>query len=99
MKPLPLLSLVSRLEDAVRLDPWVARTKSVVDAVIRPQQLRDVLHGVPIGHPVHPMSVQIPLGAGHSPRPCWMLCPEMTVLRLYWSEWVWSAPCPPQSPA
>ena len=63
MKPLPLLSLVSRLEDAARLDPWVARIKGVVDAVIQPQQLRDVLHGIPIGHPVHPMSVQVPLGA------------------------------------
>ncbi len=63
MKPLPLLSLVSRLEEAARLDPWVARTKSVVNAAIRPQQLRDVLHGIPIGHPVHPMAVQVPLGA------------------------------------
>ncbi len=63
MQPLPLLSLVSRLEDAAGLDPWAARTKTVVDALIQPQQLRDVLHGIPIGHPVHPMAVQVPLGA------------------------------------
>lgn len=63
MRALPLLSLVSRLEDAARLDPWVGRIKNLVDAVIQPQQLRDVLHGIPIGHPVHPMAVQVPLGA------------------------------------
>ncbi|REK86980.1 Rieske (2Fe-2S) protein [Streptomyces inhibens] len=44
-----------------------------LDAVINPAQravrglplgrLRDVLHGLPIGHPLHPVLVQIPMGA------------------------------------
>lgn len=63
MKVLPLVHLISRLEGAAALDPWISRAKSVVDSLVRPQQLRDALHGVPIGHPVHPMGVQVPIGA------------------------------------
>jgi nitrite reductase/ring-hydroxylating ferredoxin subunit/uncharacterized membrane protein len=63
MKPLPLLNLVSRLEDSAWLDPLVTRVKGTVDSVIPFPWLRDVLHGVPLGHPVHPLAVQIPLGA------------------------------------
>ena len=63
MKPLPLLNLVSRLEDSVWLDPLVAGVKGTVNSIIRFPWLRDVLHGVPLGHPVHPLGVQIPMGA------------------------------------
>ena len=63
MKELPLLNIVSRLEDAAWLDPWVAGIKGTVNSIIRFPWLRDVLHGVPLGHPVHPLGVQIPLGA------------------------------------
>lgn len=63
MQVLPIVHLVSRLEGAAALDPWVGRVKSAVDSLIRPQSFRDVLHGVPIGHPVHPVGVQVPLGA------------------------------------
>lgn len=63
MKPLPLLNLVSRLEDSAWLDPWVNRVKGTVNSVVPFPWLRDVLHGVPVGHPVHPVAVQIPMGA------------------------------------
>ncbi len=63
MKELPLLNLVSRLEDSVWLDPLVAGVKGTVNSIIRFPWLRDVLHGVPLGHPVHPLGVQIPMGA------------------------------------
>ncbi|WP_066516413.1 DUF2231 domain-containing protein [Curtobacterium ammoniigenes] len=32
-------------------------------AVIRSKSLRAVLHGEPLGHPAHPLLVQVPLGA------------------------------------
>lgn len=63
MKPLPPLGSVARLENASWMDPVINRMRDAVDAVIRPQGLRDVLHGVPIGHPLHPVAVQVPIGA------------------------------------
>jgi nitrite reductase/ring-hydroxylating ferredoxin subunit/uncharacterized membrane protein len=63
MKPLPALELVTRLEDANWLDPLAKKVRKIVKRTIRPQWARDILHGVPIGHPVHPLAVQVPLGA------------------------------------
>lgn len=63
MKPLPALELVTRLEDADWLDPLAKKVRKVVKAAVRPQWARDILHGVPLGHPVHPFAVQVPLGA------------------------------------
>jgi len=63
MKQLPLLNVVSRLEDSRWLDPLVAGVKGTVNSIVRFPWLRDVLHGVPLGHPVHPLGVQIPMGA------------------------------------
>ncbi|WP_417215540.1 Rieske 2Fe-2S domain-containing protein [Arthrobacter sp.] len=63
MKRLPGLNVMDRLENLSILDPLVNSVRSVVDRALRPQGLRDVLHGVPIGHPVHPLAVQVPLGA------------------------------------
>ncbi len=63
MKLLFPFNLVEPLEDAAWLDPVANALRTVIKATIRPQWLRDVLHGVPQGHPLHPMMVQVPLGA------------------------------------
>lgn len=63
MKRLPVLPVVDRLENATVLDPLVNGIRTIITTVIRPQGLRDVLHGVPLGHPLHPLAVQVPLGA------------------------------------
>lgn len=63
MKTIPPLGSVAQLENASSLDPVVNRVRGAVNAVIRTQALRDVLHGVPIGHPLHPLAVQVPIGA------------------------------------
>jgi len=63
MRELKIFRLLGHLENAASLDPIVDRVRGVVNTVIRPQPLRDVLHGVPIGHPVHPLLVLIPTGA------------------------------------
>jgi len=63
MREMKFVKLVSRLENAAALDPLVGRVKNVVNAVVRPQPVRDVLHGVPVGHPVHPLLVLVPTGA------------------------------------
>ena len=63
MKPLPALELVTRFEDAEWLDPLAKSVRKIVRKAVRPGWMRDVLHGVPIGHPVHPLAVQVPIGA------------------------------------
>lgn len=55
--------LVVRLEKFQSLDPIVNSVRAVVQKVLQPQQLRDLLHGVPLGHPLHPLMVQVPLGS------------------------------------
>lgn len=63
MRELGFVKILTRIEDAASLDPIVDALRGVVMKVIRPQAVRDVLHGVPIGHPVHPLAVQVPIGA------------------------------------
>jgi nitrite reductase/ring-hydroxylating ferredoxin subunit/uncharacterized membrane protein len=63
VREIKALKAVSHLEDAEALDPLVTRVRDAVLAVLRPQAVRDVLHGVPVGHPVHPVAVLIPAGA------------------------------------
>lgn len=51
------------LENAEFLDGVVAVIQKSVRRVIRPGPVKDVLHGVPTGHPLHPLAVQLPIGA------------------------------------
>jgi nitrite reductase/ring-hydroxylating ferredoxin subunit len=56
------MRLISRLEQDSRLDGAVAAGQRVA-RLIPPGKLRDALHGVWLGHPVHPMLVQAAMGA------------------------------------
>ncbi|HLL64184.1 MAG TPA: DUF2231 domain-containing protein [Micromonosporaceae bacterium] len=58
-----LRRLLNRLEQADALDPAGDRLQETVQSVLRPQRLRDLLHGVWLGHPLHPILVQLPVGA------------------------------------
>lgn len=65
MRRLPLVTVADKLENAGWLDPaasWVARTVRTV----LPTGLKDILHGVPLGHPLHPLLIVVPLGAWSS---------------------------------
>ncbi|HEY0936574.1 MAG TPA: DUF2231 domain-containing protein, partial [Trebonia sp.] len=53
---------LDRLEQAEGLDRIVTPGQRVARR-LRPGPLRDALHGVWLGHPVHPLLVQAPLGA------------------------------------
>lgn len=57
------LETVTLLEDARPLDRLVGPVRSATGAVLRSHRLRDLLHGVWLGHPLHPMLVQVPIGA------------------------------------
>ena len=56
------MQLLSRLERDSRLDRAVAAGQRAA-RLIRPGQVRDGLHGVWLGHPLHPVLVQVPVGA------------------------------------
>jgi len=55
--------LIDSLEQARSLDKVAAPFQQRVQKYVQPQGLRDLLHGVPIGHPAHPILVQVPIGA------------------------------------
>jgi nitrite reductase/ring-hydroxylating ferredoxin subunit len=54
---------VTALEHAVPLDPAVDKVRSLVSSVLGRGPVRDALHGVWLGHPLHPTLVQVSLGA------------------------------------
>jgi nitrite reductase/ring-hydroxylating ferredoxin subunit len=56
------MQLIARLEQAAHLDPVVSAGQRVA-RLIRPGPARDVLHGVWLGHPLHPVLVQAAAGA------------------------------------
>ena len=55
------MQAISRLDQESRLDRVVSAGQRAA-RLIRPGKLRDVLHGVWLGHPLHPMLVQVPVG-------------------------------------
>lgn len=55
--------LLMKLEQAVRLDRVSDPLQRGVDRLLGPKRVRDVLHGVWLGHPLHPALVQLPVGA------------------------------------
>jgi len=56
-------AVFNRLEGASGLDRVGDRIQQVVQGILRPKVVRDALHGVWLGHPLHPALVQVPVGA------------------------------------
>ena len=64
MRPLEALeAAVGKIERAESLDGSVAAVKKAVDAGLGPPEVRDALHGVWLGHALHPALVIVPLGS------------------------------------
>ena len=59
----PLDAAVESIERAKSLDPAVKATKKVVDAGLPNPEVRDALHGVWLGHPLHPALILLPMGS------------------------------------
>src|SRR6266566_4535012 len=59
------MRLISHLEQESRLDRLVPAGQRAA-RLIRPGRLRDMLHGVWLGHPLHPMLIQVPGAADWS---------------------------------
>jgi nitrite reductase/ring-hydroxylating ferredoxin subunit/uncharacterized membrane protein len=58
-----LRQMLNKLEQARGLDGVSDKLQAAVQAAARPQALRDLLHGVWLGHPLHPALVQVPVGS------------------------------------
>lgn len=58
-----LLSILDRVSDSSALDKAIEPVRTAVQAVLRPQALKDLLHGTWLGHPLHPVLVQVPVGS------------------------------------
>lgn len=58
---------VSTLLDRAAATSWLDRVarplRAAAGVVLRPRGLRELLQGVPIGHALHPLLVQVPVGA------------------------------------
>ena len=56
-------ALAGRIEQAEGLDAVADTVAAAADTVLTPRWLTSLLSGTPIGHPVHPLMVTIPIGA------------------------------------
>ena len=56
----------ARIERAEGLDAVADPVAEAADTVLRPKWLTNLLSGMPIGHPLHPLLVTIPIGAWFS---------------------------------
>lgn len=61
--PVRLDSIVSALERAAALDHMSDRLAALVDKVLPEGAVRDLASGTPIGHPLHPLLVALPIGS------------------------------------
>ena len=59
----PLDSLVASIERFDRLDGVASSLAGVVGKAVQPRAVRNILSGTVIGHPIHPLLTDIPIGA------------------------------------
>ena len=54
--------VLDALENTTALDPVAKAVTSVVSGALKSRTVKDLLHGVWLGHPLHPVLVQVPVG-------------------------------------
>jgi nitrite reductase/ring-hydroxylating ferredoxin subunit/uncharacterized membrane protein len=57
-----LLGILDRVADVPSFDKVIDPARKVVISVLRPEAVKDFLHGTWLGHPLHPVLVQVPIG-------------------------------------
>ena len=62
MHELAIVQQITRLESAQQLQPVVKKAGTLSGAIFKPLWLRDPLHGVPLGYPLHPVAAQVLIG-------------------------------------
>jgi nitrite reductase/ring-hydroxylating ferredoxin subunit/uncharacterized membrane protein len=62
--------LLTRVEEAAQLDEPARQVRAILKKMVAPAPIRRLLSGTDLGHPVHPVLVQIPIGCWSS---AWIL--------------------------
>lgn len=78
----PLEQVAERIEQADALDSSATRLSTLLRKVIRPGIVEDALSGTPIGHPLHPALVAVPIGAWASAGVMDLMGDEVAARRL-----------------
>jgi nitrite reductase/ring-hydroxylating ferredoxin subunit len=58
-----VMGILDRVADVAALDKVIDPVRHVVQAVLKPQAIKDLLHGTWLGHPLHPVLAQVPVGS------------------------------------
>jgi nitrite reductase/ring-hydroxylating ferredoxin subunit len=58
-----LMGILDRMSDVTSFDKVIEPARRAVQGALRPQLLKDFLHGSWLGHPLHPVLVQVPVGS------------------------------------
>src|SRR3954449_6355504 len=58
-----LMGILDRVADTGAIDKLVEPVRRVVQGALRPPALKDFLHGTWLGHPLHPVLAQVPVGS------------------------------------
>jgi uncharacterized membrane protein len=58
----PLVPWTERLERATGLDPLVRAFRPLADALVSSPEARSLLRGIPLGHALHPLLTDVPIG-------------------------------------
>jgi nitrite reductase/ring-hydroxylating ferredoxin subunit len=58
-----LMGFLDRLADVSTFDKAIEPARTAVQAVLKPGAVKDALHGTWLGHPLHPVLVQVPVGS------------------------------------
>jgi nitrite reductase/ring-hydroxylating ferredoxin subunit len=57
-----LMGILDRVADTTAIDKVAEPVRRAVQAALRPQLVKDLLHGTWLGHPLHPVLAQVPVG-------------------------------------
>ena len=58
-----IMGFLDRVADVATFDKVIEPARRAVQAGLKPQAFKDFLHGTWIGHPLHPILVQVPVGS------------------------------------
>jgi len=58
-----LMGILDRVADVQTFDRVLEPARRAVNAALRPQAFKDLLHGTWLGHALHPVLVQVPVGS------------------------------------
>src|SRR5690242_3930991 len=58
-----LMGILDRVADVPKFDKVIEPARKAVVSVVRAEVVKDFLYGTWLGHPLHPVLVQVPIGA------------------------------------